>query len=237
MLVRHFLNSNFARHKMKRKQWFNILFWLIVPCALSAQSIDPIRMITPMEITESKDSLLRLYSRNKEIPKEYQLQFLAALSFYPELKHTHITFKRTKIKTTLNVRPTFFSLLFHKKENRRYVIRINDDPKRSEVLIHQVPFNAQVGLLGHELAHIIDYQDLGLIGMIKRGLGYMNKDYRKEYENAIDVATIKIGLGWQLLDWSNFIQNHPDIDEDYKKYKKENYLGGNSITEMIKEFF
>ncbi len=218
-----------------KKLLINIALFFISFGTIHSQDTNFVRYYSSSEMEVRRQGMKSEYGKNKSIPDSLELAFLTAVSYYPELKDVHISFKYTKIKTTLNVRPSLLSALFRKKENRRYVIRVNNDPKRSEVLVDQVPFNAQVGLLGHELAHIVDYQQLGIGGLLERGVGYMNADYRRKYEYQIDRATITAGLGWQLQDWSDFIQQNPKIDKAYKKYKAENYMGRSTITNHILE--
>ena len=191
----------------------------------------------PDSITLSlkKDSLEIIYGKNKIIPRNIEVAAFYALSFYPELKNTKIVFKRKKIKTTLNVRPTFFSLIFRKRENRKYIVRVNNSSDESKVTIDDVPFNASIGLLGHEFGHIADYTSKGFFGVLGRGFAYMSKKKRKEYENEIDEITIDRGLGKALYRWSYFVLNKSNASREYKEFKRETYMRPEDILHAVKD--
>lgn len=168
-----------------------------------------------------------------KIPENLKASYLKALTYYPELKDQKIRFKAANIKTTLNVRPTLGSVLFNKKENRVYVVRINNSLEKQEILIDSIPFTARVGLFGHELAHILDYKSLNAFQVLGRGIGYNFSGYRESYEKHIDKITVENGLGWQLYDWATYIQDHPHVPLSYKTFKKQFYMEDKDILEAI----
>ena len=169
----------------------------------------------------------------KEIPSQYVLSVYIALSYFPELDSTRIVFKHKKIKTTLNTRPTIWSLFFRKRENRKFIIRINSLEKDSLVLFDPVPFNAKIGLLGHEFSHIIDYQNKSISGVFKRGWSYRNKKTKELFEKEIDSITVSRGLGWQLYDWSVYVQEKSAAKQAYKTFKKDIYLEPDEIIKLM----
>ena len=101
----------------------------------------------------------------------YDLEIFTALSYYPELANTRITIKNAKIKTTLNARPTILSTFIRKRTKRKYVIRINNKKLDSIIQFEDISFNAKIGVLGHEFAHIYDYNKRSFFGIIKRCVG------------------------------------------------------------------
>lgn len=179
------------------------------------------------------DSNLVSQKVKHEIPENLKASYLKALAFYPELKNQRIRFKETSIKTTLNVRPTLGSILFNNKNNRVYVVRINNSAEKEEILIDDIPFNARVGLFGHELAHIIDYKSLNAFQVMGRGIGYNLPGYRESYEKYIDKITVENGLGWELYEWATYIQDHPEVPMSYKLFKKKFYMQDKDILEAI----
>ena len=74
------------------------------------------------------DSLKKNYGQNKELLKEYELQTLIALSYYPELSDENIRFKYGHINSTAQTTVTLGSIF--KKINKQYIIIINDDLKK-----------------------------------------------------------------------------------------------------------
>lgn len=210
-----------------------LMLFFIAEFSFASENTIMVRKIDSVTLLNKLDSLLLNVTAKKDVPENLELSFFAALLHYELLYQTPIRFKYSKIKTTLNVRPTLVSVLFRKKENRKYVIRINTSNAHGCIGIENVPFNARVGLLGHELAHIVDYGSLTIPQLFKRGLSYLNAEDKAEYEKWIDLRTVEAGLGWQLYDWANYIQQQPDISEDYKAYKKRTYLQSKTIAQKI----
>lgn len=210
-----------------------LILFFIAEYGYASENSYMVRKIDSVILLNKLDSLLLNVKSKNDVPENLELSFFAALLHYESLFSTPIRFKYCKIKTTLNVRPTLGSILFCKKENRKYVIRINTCNAQGSIGIENVPFNARVGLLGHELAHIVDYGSLTILQLLKRGFSYLNAEDKAEYEKQIDLHTVEAGLGWQLYDWANYIQQQPDITEDYKAYKKRTYLESKTIAQKI----
>ncbi|MEY3236508.1 MAG: hypothetical protein RI883_609 [Bacteroidota bacterium] len=166
-------------------------------------------------------------------PKENESQVLIALSYFPDLKCKEIIFKKRKINTTLNARPTIGSLIFSKRKNRTYVIRINSTTSDSVISLKNIPFNAEIGLFAHEFSHFLDYQSRSVFGIIARGISYSNKTSKAKFEKEIDLQTIKKGLGWQLYDWSNYVQNESNATGKYKQFKYNTYMTPLEILKVI----
>jgi hypothetical protein len=183
-----------------------------------------IRYIDSTAYISKVDSLKKAFTHITGLPETYKTAFYTALSYYPELSNTHIHVKTGNIKTTLSMRPTIWSVIFKSRENRNYVLRINKDDGFGNVLLKDVHYQATVGVFGHELAHIVDYSSVGAGGILKRGIWYLTEDKRTFYEHQIDMMTIDQGLGWQLYEWSKFVQTTPKATPKYKRLKARRYL-------------
>ncbi len=214
---------------------FLILLFTIVSAVCLGQYKEQIKSIDSVSYRSQIDRLRKRFGQNKTIPKKHELSILLALSYYPELIGVKIVFKDSKISTTLNARPTTLSLLFRKKQHRKYIVRINTKQKDSLVTLNEVPFNAKIGLFGHEFNHFIDYERLNLFGVMKRLFSYTNKKSKEKFEKEIDLMTIKRGLGWQLYDWSFYVLNRSDAKIKYKAFKKLIYLEPEEILEIINQ--
>ena len=199
-----------------------------------SQNKTPIRKLDSLEYSNKLDSLKLVFSNNKTVLADYELATYLALSYFPELIDTRIAFKRAKIKTTFNARPTVLSLIFRSKDKRKYIIRVNNQLKDSIINFRTIPFNAKVGLLGHELSHIKDYHQQNFFQVFGRLLSYRNKKSKARFEKEIDQSTIKAGLGWQLYDWSKFVLEESNAKLRYKEFKGEIYLTPNQISNIIK---
>ena len=105
----------------------------------------------------------------------------------------------------------------------------------SLINLNNVPFNAKIGLFGHEFSHFIDYSNRNVFSIIKCLLFYSNQKQQEIYEKQIDTSTIYRNLGWQLYDWSYFVLNESDAKRKYKEFKKDIYLEPEEILDLIKK--
>jgi len=184
--------------------------------------------------TKGQDSLqvnAENWQQNKNIPQQHADQWLAALSHYPTLEQTKIRFKPCKIKTTLNARPTLFSTFFVKPNKRKYVIRYNVSSK-GQIPLSLVNEKALMGLMGHELAHLVDYQKRNCWQVLGRGTDYLSKRRKAAFEKEIDMLAIKHGFGEHLYTWSDFVLNHSCANDSYKAFKKDTYLTPKQIKQI-----
>lgn len=208
-----------------------LLLFSISSGLLSAQ----IREFKKEEWLPKLDSLRAVNGINKTgMSETYELSILIALSYYPELKNTHIEFRETKIKTSMNAQPTFGSF-FRKKDKWKFVVRINNQQRDSMVHVAQAPFNALVGVFGHEFYHFMDYKTKKpghFLGFLFR---YLSKKGKKTVENYTDLGTIERGLGWQCYDFERYVQDESNATQKYKKWKAEIYLSAEEILEIMKK--
>jgi hypothetical protein len=179
------------------------------------------------------DSLCTIFCNRKDIPEKFLLPALVALSHYPSLENTRIKFRERSIRTTLNVRPTFFSSVFRSPANRLYVVRVNNNPKSDAILYNEVPFQALIGLLGHEFAHIKDFNSVHFMGLVQRAFWYASDEKKSAYEKYIDEITICHGLGTQLHEWSHYVINESKAPDNYKEMKKRRYMTPTAIRSWI----
>jgi hypothetical protein len=205
--------------------------------SIKAQQL-PVRTYDETRCALMLDSLRENFGRNKkDVPKEFETSVLVALSFYPELVNSKITFKYLKISTSMNARPTLGSLLFRRKAQFRYVVRINNSKKDSTLHVKDVPFNAQIGLFGHEFFHFVDYRNKQSFHITKRLLAYTNDLKKEKFEKEIDLGTISRGLGWQLYDWSNYVLHESNATKEYKDFKRLIYMEPEEIEKAIVDLY
>jgi hypothetical protein len=189
--------------------------------------------ISPEVSVQKQTQLMDMHGYNKSFPDNYKLQCLVALSYYPELDSIPIEFVFKKIKTTMASRPRV-DFIVKKKDKRIYRIVINNQTKGFEgVMFNRLSFNAQVGVIGHELAHIIDYMPKSNFSVIGIGIGYLFRKYKKRLEHVIDQITIDHGLGFQLYEYSYHVLNYSHASQAYKRYKKEIYLRPREIMDKL----
>lgn len=201
----------------------------------SFSQITSTRTIDSLVYYEFIDSLKTNFGQNKTISPKYELSILIALSYIPELKETKIKFKETKIKTSLNARPTISSLFFKKKEKRTYVVRINNSQKDSIALLSKAPFNARIGVFAHEFCHFKDYNTRNFNGIMQRLSAYKKDETKEAFEKEIDNCTITQGLGWQLYDWAYHVLHNANAKKEYIKFKRLIYLEPSEIEQLLKK--
>jgi hypothetical protein len=161
---------------------------------------------------------------NKKIPSQYAPAIRIALSHYPELANTHIEFRLVeKASAPYGTKPSFSSPL-NPRNKRKYLISIleNTDGPMGKVLMKNLPLNLQVGVIGHELAHVVQYNSKSGAGLVRLMALYVLPKYKRKIERAADICTVSHGLGGQLLEHAEYIrqvpgyvQERPEIDENY----------------------
>lgn len=182
--------------------------------------------LKPDELIETYDwSNTNLYGSYFDKFPQVRLELLSALKFYPELVNVKIKFKYKSIKQTMNSRPSPVNV-FKSKANRRYTILVNDNQGKVKGLdFEKLSFNIKVGWIGHELAHICEYESSGNWGIFCFALRYVtSKDYVRKVERNTDLITIQHGLAFQLYDGIEFITANDDISEKYRIYARANSL-------------
>ncbi|HKJ42327.1 MAG TPA: hypothetical protein VKA27_09530 [Sunxiuqinia sp.] len=195
--------------------------------------VKPVQKITKDFIQSNWEKLKLKFGINKKVPKEIQSHFYTAIGYYPELKDINIKVRYGKIKTTMQCRPRW-DFLFHKKENRSYVIYIGNMIKNDHgILYKNLPLNAQIGVMGHELAHIVDYRSMNNLKMIQFGIDYLKSTRKKEIENRIDLIAIQRGLGYQIKDFSKYVFEDSGASFEYIKYKMRFYFKPNQINDIL----
>lgn len=167
------------------------------------------------------------------VPEEFREQAYIALSYYPELKGKKIKFKYKNQKTTMACMPRL-DFLFRKRENRTYVISIDKKLKNNEgILLGDVPFDAQVGVIGHEIGHVVDYEGKSILGIISTGFRYLFSSYRRKLENHIDEITIGRGLGNQLAEYADYVFHRSQASPKYLNYKRKFYYQPEEIQSLM----
>jgi hypothetical protein len=160
----------------------------------------PVLLVASAGNTESS---LRLYPTNKEIPAAFEKPILKALSYFPELHDVHIIFRVEKAYTPLSTEPAFTSM-FKRKNHRTYIITISN--KTADTLTHllyqNLDFEEQVGIMGHELSHVVDFNNKNFLQSAGNAIGHLSKTFLDKMEYHTDMICIQHGLGKYLEAYS-----------------------------------
>ena len=177
--------------------------------------------------------------QNKSIPVEIAEATIEALSYFPELEDVSIDFVyREKIKgAVMQAQPYLFSLFVNGKNSRRYKIKVTRQLEFAEGYypIEQVPYDALVGWIGHELGHVMDYLNRSSANMMHFGARYFLSNKRViEAELTADGYAIGCGMGHHILANKNYILNNENFEDDYKDKIKNLYMSPDQILTLQK---
>ncbi len=181
------------------------------------------------------------FGHNKVFPALLREEILMALSYYPELYPTCIEFVLVEPyikKSVMQAQPEFRSY-FTPGKKRSYVIRISRYFKGGpDVLpIETIPQNVLIGWIGHELGHVMDYQERNFWEMARFGIGYLlSNRYLMRAERTADSFAISHGLGKKIMATKNFILDHTYLPERYKNKIRRLYLSPEDALLLIEEY-
>lgn len=166
------------------------------------------------------DSLLEVVGSNKGLPDGFELAALIAYSSYPELKDVRIDMELTTSGAPMESNFDLITL-FGPRSGRVYKIYLHNGENTpfDEILLRALPFDAQVGILAHELGHVAYYHRLNTIQIGKWGIKYLfDSEFRAIHERTTDLMPIYHGLGAQIWEYAWFIRNDPSCVEMYKQF-------------------
>jgi hypothetical protein len=202
--------------------FFPLLFIFVQVTALQDQ----------LGFTETQiDSLEKVFGTNKHFDSLLKVPALLAIQHYPELTGTHIEFRYRNIPTLMAARPTI-DFLFRKKNKRKYILIISTNPKNhSRKFFHSMSLSAKTGILGHEYAHFLDYENKSNVGLLFFTLRYLLQ--RKKIERETDKVAIERGLGEEMLNYNLHIRKSKLLSKEYLRKKKKYYLSATEIEKMV----
>jgi len=211
---------------------FGYVLLFLIPQILFAQQ--PTKQIMKGEQPLLADRTISNILLTKTIPKNITPIFLWGIKAYPELHDVTITIKYKNIRSAGVARPTLGSLL-RTKSNRKYKIFVNQDERfLGNAIFDKLPHNAKIGLIAHELAHILEYSKKSSLSLIGNGFLYiLSKSYRTHYEGKTDDIVINRGFGWQIYDFTNYIMNYSTASKKYKKLKDRHYKSPEDLLIQI----
>jgi hypothetical protein len=178
--------------------------------------------------------LRKEFSTNKLIPSRYEEFILKALSHYPELKETPIHFKLKENHPVPYGTSPAISTLMKPAHKRTYVVSIleKEKPPIEQALFKNLPPPARIGVIAHELGHVLQFMKQSLPGVMKTALRFSSQEQTREIERGADISAIEHGLGFELYTHARYIRTIPG----YVQVRKEieiNYLHPHEILESI----
>jgi len=202
-------------------------------------SINPQKVYFPDTDSSRYYSLLQEYGKNKTLAKGFEWQCLLALSHYPELKETPIDFLLEPAFLPLASRPDPKSILFPWIHRRYRVIISNSSTDFFEpILLRNTPFNEQIGIIGHELAHTTYYLDKSALQITYIALCYQfDNQFRIDFERKADKIAIAHGFGYQMYDFAFFVRKaFGDTRKEIEAEEGDMYLSPKEIANEMKKY-
>ena len=168
----------------------------------------------------SLDSLKAIIGDNKGLPEGFEVAAAIAYSAYPQLKDVNIDMVLTNDGVPMESNFNIWTL-FGPRRYRQYRILLNDNKNSTNpILLRALPFDAQVGILAHELGHVVYYHRLNLFQIGNWGLNYLRDDvYRATHERTTDLMTVYHGLGSQIYQYAYFVRYDPSCQSFYARHK------------------
>jgi hypothetical protein len=218
-----------------RQSYKNIFFLLIIMFPFISEAANK----------ETTIDSLKEFGNKKEIPPQFEKPILIALSHFPELKNVHIVFRIKKAYSGLTTKPNFAGV-FKRKDRRTYIITISNETidTLKPLLLQNLTFEQQVGVIGHELSHVVDFNSKNFPQTIGVGIGHISKKYLDKMEFNTDRICIQHGLGKYLLAYSKHVREtmhvHNWRGSDYVNKgngngKYERYMNPETIEKTMKE--
>lgn len=171
------------------------------------------------------DTTNRLILKNVDSNNMVKKQFSYILKFYPEMLVKNITIEYKESPTIVKTKPKFSSI-FKMPSERVYVICFSTTTKSTldSVILKNLSFNAQLGLIANQVSQIEDMSTGGLFNFLGRYFKQLtSKGQTRIYRDA-EMETLEVGLGYQLLAHNREFDERLRIDNwtDVKGY--DNYI-------------
>jgi len=186
------------------------------------------------------DSLKAIIGNNKGLPEGFEIAAAIAYTAYPQLKDVNIDMILTQGGAPMESSVEIWSV-FGLAKNRRYLVLLNDATNShfDPILLRSLPFDAQVGILAHELGHIAYYHELNMFEFGRWGLNYLREDeFRATHERTTDLMPVYHGLGSQIYQYAYFVRKDSTCKafyEEDKDFMDRYYLTDEEILEVIKK--
>lgn len=156
-----------------------------------------------------------------------------AIANLPTADSTYIIFKKAKIKSMGQAQPLIRTILKN-KQKRIYIIKVRDEKVNPNLCFETIPDSAKVGLVGHEIVHVLDFKSKSFFEILVMGIKYSNcPAYKKRTEWITDSLTIANNMGYENLCFANCIYNSSFVSKKYLKKKTKYYMTPSDMINII----
>ncbi len=71
---------------------------------------------------------------------------------------------------------------------------------------NRAPIPGQIGVLGHELCHVLEFSKKTSVDLVGIGINHISKRYLDRFEFFTDSLCIEKGFGYYLMSWTGWIE-------------------------------
>jgi hypothetical protein len=162
-----------------------------------------------------------------------QRQFAYVIKFYPKMLVMNIRVDYRKSKWIVKTRPTFKSV-FKEPGRRLYKVSFSNNTNSTldSVLINNLTFNSQLGMIANQMSIIDDLSTGGFFNMIAYFLRSLTHSGRNKIYHEAQLTTLEAGLGYQLLSYNEEKKEKLKIENWNSTVGYSNYIGHNRRQAM-----
>jgi hypothetical protein len=177
-------------------------------------------------VMNCQDSAKRVKLKNIDSNDILRNQFNYVLKFYPKMLVKNIVVDYNVSSKVVNTRPTFSSI-FLPPNQRVYKISFSKKTKSTmdSVLLQNLTFNSQLGLIAHQVSTIEDYSTSGIFYMLGWYFKLHTRANKKRHYLETEEKTLELGLGYQLLSLNR---------ETAERLKIEHWVNTKNYAEYLK---
>ncbi len=175
----------------------------------------------------------------KIYPESLAFEIEKALEYYPQLAAVKIIFKfKKKIKKSIMLAQPTYGSFFRARKNRSYIILMSQKFRIGDKYFEtkNIPSEVLIGWIGHELGHIMDYEQMSKTELILFGIKYLfSVKSIQSAERAADTFAVSQGMGDYILRTKDFILNHAELSDAYKERIRKLYISPREVMELIEQ--
>ena len=237
---------------MIKKIFFGLLLLItVLAVIIMFQRVDPTQQNLveqahdfPRYLSSSSfdlDSLKQVVGDDKGLPQGFELPALIAYSAYPELDSVNVKMILTQSGAPMEASFNIWTL-FGSRSERAYEVLLNNAQNTGfdEILLRSLPLDAQVGILAHELGHVVYYHQLTTLQIAKWGIMYLvSSDFRARHERSTDLMPVYRGLASQIYQYAYYVRHDPScrllFEQFGAEFANKYYMSDEELSEYLED--
>lgn len=182
--------------------------------------------------------------KDSSYKEDLSLHFKYILRFFPSIEFRSIKVIFKPSKRVSRVKPSFWCF-FQSPEKRNYklIFSSKSNPTLDSVLIKNLSFNAQLGLIASEIGSVKDLSTDGFFELIGWHVRQWGRKSRKRVEHDNDLKVLEAGCGYLLLALSAEEEEKLQITRwhsahayaHYFRHYKNHFMTPDGIRNFIKD--